>query len=148
MTLARRPITRRPAPSAFPLNLFLPLALSPITTSPAHPPTHTLVWSSLRSHVPRFRPAPLALGSPLITLLSTLRSPPCRPRSSSRRSTVLVQHPIDQDTLRRLIWHPFCSSLLLCIFIPRRAQLCVSPFVFILSSWARWLPGALPLGCL
>lgn len=38
-------------------------------------------WRSLRNHVPRFRPAPFALGSPS---LSALRSPPAPPPFSTR----------------------------------------------------------------
>jgi hypothetical protein len=64
-----------------------------------------------RNHAPRFRPAPLALGSPLNTIYSSLHSPLCRPRSSLfRRSRSPSTQPspgvflsIDHDTPLLLI---------------------------------------------
>jgi hypothetical protein len=83
---ANQPIT--PAPPATLLNTMLPVSL--VLTTPPQQPPKAVFWRSLRNHVPRFRPAPFALGSPsLPTLRSPLplassppaldSSPPCRP---------------------------------------------------------------------
>jgi hypothetical protein len=53
-----------------------------------------------RNHAPRFRPAPLALGSPLNIISSPLHSPLCRPRSSSG-----VHGPRQLSPARRVSLH-------------------------------------------
>jgi hypothetical protein len=92
--------------------------LCPVALSLSHysnsNPTDWCFGGLLRNHAPRFRPAPLALGSPLnITLsLSALRSPLSTLSSSVlfRRSRSLSTQPspacfptIDHDTPLRLI---------------------------------------------
>jgi hypothetical protein len=124
---ANQPIT--PAPPATLLSTMSPVSL--VLTTPPQQPPKAVFWRSLRNHVPRFRPAPFALGSPsLPTLRSPLplassppaldSSPPCRP----------VLGPL--PALLPLPSIPFCAPF----DAPSRRR-------FLISSFFVHLPAAL-----
>ena len=117
-----RPITDGLAEGACPLLERLPRRSLPPSLLQHSNSTDWYFGGLLRNHAPRFRPAPLALGSPLniITLLSPLSTLSSsvlfrRSRSSSAQPGVFLS--IDHDTPTAIDLTVFDTLLLACIFI-------------------------------
>jgi hypothetical protein len=131
MTLKSAANYRQAGPSVSPLNLFLPLALSSITTSPTQHSRRRWFWPSLRRSVPRFRPAPLALGSPLIlnSPLSTLHTVVLGPLPGVHGHHPALHHCSRYPLAFDLIYFAYFASPL--YLYPTATTRCATPSIFI-----------------
>jgi hypothetical protein len=136
MTLAQQPMAARAAPSACPLNLFLPRSFSPLTTTSPAKHHRTLVWPSYIG-VRNALGQRLLRSVPPLTLPSPLSTPSCRPRFSSWRSRsqssipplLKIPYPLAFD----LIYFAYYSSSLVSLY-PTADTLCAAQSILISST--------------